>query len=137
MDRGRDPFSFPILPLVVMWASYYTCNIIRDVNQWFSKCGWKENLFCDIYFNITYWLKKRIAKFTFLMYSFFWENTFSVNVKKLPSNAIFRWYIFGEFYIIKFNILVKHLVRPNRCFEIFLIDPCAVDIRNITSNYFW
>ena len=67
----------------------------------------------------------------FLKYSFFGECTVTVNVKKFSSNTIFRWYAFGKFYIFKFNYF------SGRCFEIFLIDHCAGDIKNktTTGNY--
>ena len=100
-------FSFvvPIQPLVVMRTSYYTCNVIRDVNQWFWICGLKVNLFFDNHVVIiTYWLEKMLRKFTFLKYSFFfWKSTVTVNLKKFSSSSIFRWHTFGKFCIVKFN----------------------------------
>ena len=109
-------FPVPIPPLVVLWVFHYTCNIIRDVKLWFSKCGRKVNLFCDNQVLITYWLKNRIRKLTFLKYSFFWKCIGTVNLKKFSSNTIFTWYTFGKFYIVKFNYFSG---RPNKVQEMF------------------
>ena len=105
MNREKDShlLSYTFTPSLVLWTSYYTYNIIRDVNLWFSKCGWKENLLCEIQVVITYWLKKRIRKFTFLKYTFFWKSTVTVTPKKFSSKTIWRWYTFGKFYISRFN----------------------------------
>ena len=36
---GKIPFCFliPILPLVVLWASYYTCNIVKNIAKPMTK----------------------------------------------------------------------------------------------------
>ena len=123
MDRGIDclllPYTYTLV--VVLWASCYTCNIIGDVNPWFSKCGWTVNLFCDNHVIITYWLKKRIRKFMFLKYSFFWKRTvilsFSRNYLQMPSSYDI---LMGNWiYIVKLNFLVEDLTRWKRGFEIF------------------
>ena len=77
--------------------------------------------------------KKSLRKFTFLKHSFFWKRTVTVNLKKLSSNTIFRWYTFGKFYNIKFN----YFSGGARGFEIFFIELFAVDIenKNITVKY--
>ena len=111
----KIPFSLPI-PIPPLWASYYTCNIIRDVNLWFSKCRWKVNLFCYNQVIIIYWLKKMIKNFMFLEYPLFWKRTATVNLKKFSSITIFRWYTFGKFHIIKFNYFSG---RPDKVKEIF------------------
>ena len=119
----------PIPSLVPLWASYYTCNIIRVENLWFSKCVRKVNLFCDSHIVITYWLKK-IKKTAFLKYLFLWERTVTVSGKKLSSNIVFRRNSFGKFYIVKLNCFSgRPKIRWKRCFEIFLIDHCIDDIR--------
>ena len=109
-------FPVPIPPLVVLWVFHYTCNIIRDVKLWFSKCGRKVNLFCDNQVILTYWLRNRIRKLAFLKYSFFLKCTGTVNLKKFSSNTIFTWYTFGKFYIVKFNCFSG---RPNKVQEMF------------------
>ena len=50
---------------------------------------------------------------------------------------MFRWYIFGKFYIAKFKISVKDLIKWKRGFEMFFIDHYAGDIgnKNITGKY--
>ena len=113
----KIPFFFPIPipPLVVRRVFHYTCNIIRDAKLWFSKCGWKVNLFCDNQVKITYSLKNRIRKFTFLRYSFFWKRTDTLNLMKISSKTIFTWYTFGKFYIAKFSYFSG---RPNKVKEI-------------------
>ena len=119
----------PIPSLVPLWASYYTCNIIRVENLWFSKCVRKVNLFCDGHIVITYWLKK-IKKSAFLKYLFLWERTVIVSGKKFSSNIVFRRNSFGKFYIVKLNCFSgRPKIRWKRCFEIFLIDHCIDDIR--------
>ena len=109
-------FPVPIPPLVVLWVFHYTCNIIRDVKLWFSKCGRKVNLFCDNQVILTYWLRNRIRKLAFLKYSFFLKCTGTVSLKKFSSNTIFTWYTFGKFYIVKFNCFSG---RPNKVQEMF------------------
>ena len=49
----------------------------------------------------------------------------------------FRWYTFGKFYIAKFKISVKDLIKYKRGFEMFFIDHYAGDIgnKNITGKY--
>ena len=117
MYRGKNLFSFhiPISTLVVLYASSYTCNIVRDVNLWFSKCARKESLFCDNRVIITYWLKKRIKNSRFRS-TLFWKLAVTVNLKKFSSNTIFRWYTFGKFYIFKFKYFSG---RPNEVKEMF------------------
>ena len=95
--------------IVVLWASYYRYTVIRDVNPWFQKYRWRVNLFCNNVI-ITSWLKRRIRKFTFAKYSFFfsfffslWERTVTINLKIFSSNTILIWYTFGKFYIVTFN----------------------------------
>ena len=41
----------------------------------------------------------------------FWRRTVTVNLKKFSRNTIFSWYIFCEFYIVKFNYFSS---RPNK-----------------------
>ena len=80
---------------------------------------------------ITYWLKKRNKKIHgFEMYCY------AVNLKKLSSNTIFRWYTFGNSALSNSIILVKDLTRWKRGFEI-LIDHYTGDIgnKNITGKY--
>ena len=132
------PFSSLCL-LVVLWASYNICNIIRDVKLWFLRCGCKVNLFCDNQVLITHWWKKD-KKFTFSKNSFSWKCTVTVNLKKFSSNTTFRWYTFGKFFIVKFNYSSGRLIRWKRYFwSIFdwPLDHCVGDIgnRNITGNY--
>ena len=45
--------------------------------------------------------------------------------------------ILGNFALSNWTILVKDLIRWKRCFEIFLIDHCAIDIanKNIAGKY--
>ena len=101
-----------ITPIAVLWASYYTCNFVRDVNPRLSKCEW--NLFCDNHVIITYWLKS-VRKFTFLKHhSFFWKHAVTVNLKKFSSNTIFRWYTFRKLWL--FNYFSG---RPNKVKERF------------------
>ena len=132
---AKIPFSFPIpiphlVPLVVLWASYYTCNIIRDVNPWFWKCGWKVNLFCDNHVIITYRPKKRYENSRFwsthcflvfvLFFVFFGKRTIRVNLSKFSPNTIFRIYFVGIFHIVKFNDFNGRLNKVNkRCWNIF------------------
>ena len=41
----------------------------------------------------------------------FERRTLAVNLKKFSRNTIFRWYIFGKFYFVKFNYFSR---RPNK-----------------------
>ena len=84
------------------------------MNPWFQKCGRKMNLFCDNHITITYWLKKKIS--CFWSTHFFWKGTVTVSLRKLSSNAIFRWYTFRKFYIVKFIYFSE---RPNTVKERF------------------
>ena len=94
----RENISFTfliILPLVVlMWDSYYTCNIIRDVNPWILKCRWKVNSFCDNHV-ITCWPKIYILEAFIILKT--------VNFMQFSSNTIFRWYTCRKFYMVKFS----------------------------------
>ena len=105
-------FFIPIHPLLVLWASYCTCNIIRGVNLWFQKYGGKVNLFRHN--QLIDW--KRIFLHVFEVLIFFWKLTVTVNPNKFSSNTIFRWYTFGKFYIVKFNYFSE---RPNTVKERF------------------
>ena len=86
---------------------------------------------------ITYWLKKRIKKLTFLKDSCFWKRTVTVNLNKFSSNAIFRWYNFGNFSLSNSTIFVEDIITLKRDFEIFLIDHYAGDVenKNIAGKY--
>ena len=85
---------------------------------------WKVNLFCDKHVFITYWLKKRIRKFTFLKYSFFWKSALDD-------------IILENFTLPNSTNLVEDLIRWKKGFETFLIDHYAGDIgnKNITGKY--
>ena len=120
MTRGKDP---PHLPYTYTPSSsspsYYICNIMRDLNLWFSKCSEKKIfLWQPRYYD---WLKKMIIKFTFLKYSFF-ENVLllTVSLKKFSSNIIFRWYGFRKFHNVKFNYFSeRHNNKKERFRNIF------------------
>ena len=139
MDWGKGLFLFPYTytPLVVLWASYHTCDIIRDINLWFQNVAKiKFVLWQPGYYNLLT-EKKDIRKFTLLKCSFSWKRTFTVNLKTFSSNTIFRWYTFSNFISSNSIILVEDLIKWKRCFEIFLIDYCAGDIgnKNIAGKY--
>ena len=123
-------FPVPILPLVVLWASYYTCSMIRDVNPWFQKCGCKENLFSDNDVIMTYWLKKRIRRFTVLEDSFLFKRTATVNLTKFKKPPSLYNIHLGNFTLSDSVILMEYLIRCDRGFEIFLIDHFTGDIGN-------
>ena len=71
---------------------------IMVLKMW-TKC--KFALCQAAYYNLL--TEKCIRKFIFLRYSLFWRRTRYVNLKKLSSNTIFKWYISGKFYVVKFN----------------------------------
>ena len=68
-----------IAPTVVLSASYYTSNIIREVNPSF----WKVNLFSGNHVIITY-LLKRVSKFTFFNFEafLFFENILLLSISR-------------------------------------------------------
>ena len=87
-----------ISAIVVLWACYHSCNIMREVNPWF----WKINMFSDNHVIITYLLK--IARKSLLKHSFFvLKLSVTVNLKKCSSNTIFSWYTFRKLYMVWFN----------------------------------
>ena len=116
--------AYTCTPCSCTVALYYTCNIIRDKNLWFSKCAWKLNLFCDNCYKKLL-METKLRKFTFLKYS----RTVTASLKKFSSNTIFRLFTLRKFYMVKFD-LVKDLIKWKRGFEIFLIDQCACGIGN-------
>ena len=91
-------FPKPIPPVGLLRLQYY-----QRCEPMILKFGWKVNLFCKKHVFITYWPEKRIRKFIFLRYSFFWKCTVTVNLKKFSLNIIFREYTFGKFYIANFK----------------------------------
>ena len=125
----KIPFSLPI-PIPPLWASYYTCNIIRDVNLWFSKCRWKVNLFCYNQVIIIYWLKKW-SKTSCFWSTHYFENvpllSISRNSLQLPSLDDI---LSGNFTLSNSIILVEDLIRWKRYFEIFVINHCAGNTGN-------
>ena len=92
-----------------MWASYYTCSIIRDVN-----------LFCDNRVIITDWKNNVLL--------------LSISRNSLQNNSIF---LLEKFTAPNSLILVKDLTRGKRGFDIFFIDHYVGDIgnKNITGEY--
>ena len=120
-------FVLPIQPLVVMRTSYYTCNVIRDVNQWFWICGLKVNLFFDNHVVIiTYWLEKMLRKFTFLKYSFFFfEKVLLLSISRNSLQApSFDDILLGNFVLSNSIIFVEGIIQWKILWNIFDLPPC-------------
>ena len=134
MDRGK----YLLLFLYTSTPSRCIDHLLhlqsnRHENPWISKCGWKIHLFWDNHVTITYWVKERVQKFTFLKHHrdrsqtlslpsismealIFWKDTVTVNPNKFSSNTIFRFYTWGKFYMVKFDYFSR---RPNKVEERF------------------
>ena len=108
LDRRKDS----LLLLHTYTSSTSTLGLLLHV-QYYQRCKpmiskiWgKVNLFRHN--QLIDW--KRIFLHVFEVLIFLWKRTVTVNLKKVSSNTIFRWYTFGEFYIVKFNYFSE---RPN------------------------
>ena len=101
MDRRKDLLLLPYT--YIPSSSTVGLQLHRQHYQrcepMISKMWEKANLF---------WVNHIII--TSLQNSRFWRRTVTVNLKKFSSNTIFRCYIFGIFYIVKFNYFNG---RPN------------------------
>ena len=118
MDNGKNP----LLLLYTYSLSSSTMGLLLYL-QYYQRCEplifemWVQSKFFLLrpgYYNLL--TEKRMRKFTFLKYSFFWKHTVTVNLKKIFSNTNFRWYTFSKLYILKF---IYFSGRPNKLKEMF------------------
>ena len=130
MDRWKKPLLFPY----TYTLSSSTVGLLLHLQYYqswepmiFKIC--KESKFVLWQSHSYNLLTEKDKKSSFLKYSFLWERTVTVSVKKLSSNIVFRRNSFGKFYIVKLNCFSgRPKIRWKRCFEIFLIDHCIDDI---------
>ena len=105
-----------------MWVSYCTCNIIRDVNLWFSKCEWNVNLFCDNDVII----RKKWQKDLHFWSTHFFKNivlqSISRNILQTPPADDT---LAGNFTRSNSIILVEDLIRWKGGFELFFDWPLS------------
>ena len=79
--------------------------------------------------------EKCIRKFICLKYSLFSRRTRYVSLMKFSWNTIFKWYIFGIFYIVKFNYFSW---RPNKVkYRFWNIFDWSLWWRNWKYKYRW
>ena len=111
LDKRKDtfPFPIPISPLVVLWDSYYTCNINRDVNLILKMWAKSKFSLCQQrYYNLL--TTKQYKKIqTFEVFSFFEDAPLlSIYFFQIPSlDDMFL----GSFTLSNLIILVEHLIR--------------------------
>ena len=117
LDRGKDSLLLPY----TYTPSSSTLGLLLHV-QFYQRCEpmiskmWKKNesvLWQPHYYNL---LTEKKKKSRFWSTHFFWKRAVAVSLKKLSSNAIFRWYTFRKFYIVK---LIYFSERPNTVKERF------------------
>ena len=82
-----------------------------------------------VYYNLL--TEKRLNIFTFLKYSFFFENVLLLSISRNSLQRSSLSHIRLENFTLSNSIiLVEELISWKRCFEIFLIDLCTGDIGN-------
>ena len=139
LDRGKDSLLLPY----TYTPSSSTVDLLLHP-QYYQRCKstifrtWGNvNVFRDNQVIVIYWLIKRIRKFTFLRYSFFWKHTITISSRNSLETLSLGDIILRNFILSNSTFLVEDLIRWKRCFEIFLIDHCASDIanKNIAGKY--